>query len=237
MSTLGWVLLGITLAAIAWAVWYACRIQRRFRKKRKDRVSSVNAGDRKECVGATVATDVLRTHTFTDKNGSVIDPADFNKYIVIGNSMQYCGINDRDLIFATKGVNVKDLEELPKPMIIKWENAPADAPQFKLRRGWATWIPCDDADGILEAIFANPAFEQVRRIPGYDGDEKLADNFKNIKLPEYLAEHGIQAGKCSIEDRVLISITWHVDERQVRFSIHRLSNLVGVVKASFDVEN
>lgn len=239
MSTLGWAMLGITVVALCWAVWYAWGVQRKYRKKKeKDEVASVNAGDRKDQdVGATIATDALRTLTFTDKDGSVINPDDFEKYIVVGSSMKYCGISDRDLIFVTKGVNMEDLKDFPKPIVLRWDNAGPDSPQFKLRRGWATWIPCaDGADTVLQSIFSNPAFDQIRRIPGYDGDEVLARDFKEERLPRYMARYASAGGACSLDDGVLISTTWHVAENKVRFSIHRLSSLVGVVKASFDVD-
>ena len=170
---------------------------------------------------------------FRDKDGSVFDVRDYDTFVVNGDSMRYCGITDGSLIFVTKGVAVGDLETLPKPVVIEWDDHKAQEVGYKLRRAWATWIPAENPDDMLRAIFENPKFAQLRDASAFDGERAMVEDFKSVRLPRYLRLYGTADGG-SLTDVALVSTTYHVDDDKIRFSIHPLSSLRGVVRASFN---
>jgi len=218
--------------------WPMVKTRRGFRERASAGFDALpaSAGDRKKCCGATAKLPSLAGRRFLDKDGSVMNPADYDHYMVVGDSMRYCGIKDGDMILVTKGANIDDLAGMPVPVVLRWADPKPGEPLYKLRRAWATWIPSGDPDEMLRGVFFNPKFSQIREIAEYDGDEALVKDFKEKRLPRYLGRYGDgRTGGGSVADVAIVSTTFHVDEGKIRLSIHPLSSLTGVVKGSFDI--
>lgn len=235
LSAISWVAISLCVVLVVLLYGYMLRTRRRYRDADGCQASAlVSAGDRKGVPGC-VKCHSLAGKRFVDKDGSVMDAADYDHYTVVGDSMRYCGIRDGNVVFATKGANLADLKGMPVPVVLKWADPRPGEPACKLRRAWATWIPTGDYSDMLQAIFSNPKFQQIREIKGYDTDDALARDFAEVRLPAYLRRHAVGPEGGSVADVALISTTFNVGEGKVHFSIHPLSSLVGVVKASFDL--
>ena len=50
----------------------------------------------------------LKYNSFTDDNGVKLNISDYSAYIVAGNSMQFCDINEGDLLLESKAFNPKE---------------------------------------------------------------------------------------------------------------------------------
>ncbi len=235
LSPVSLILVGLCVLMVVWLTWQMIRIRKaKAREEERElRPRMVTAGDRKESDISDVKWKSLAGKRFRNKDGSVFDVRDYDTFVVNGDSMRYCGITDGSLIFVTKGVAVGDLETLPKPVVIEWDDHKAQEVGYKLRRAWATWIPAENPDDMLRAIFENPKFAQLRDASAFDGEKAMVEDFKSVRLPRYLRRYGTADGG-SLTDVALVSTTYHVDDDKIRFSIHPLSSLRGVVRASFN---
>lgn len=211
-------------------------------------VNIVHAGSDKDCTLADheIILNPIKAIQFKDRNGNVLNPTDYDLYIVAGECMQYVNIHPDDLLFATKGFEVEKYKgNLPIILIIKKGttdikkgtttiNVP---PFYKLRRLWKVCNYRDDFNEILKSIIQSPEFQEVRRRPNYDGDKALIEDFFDVRLKRYEEEY-IKCEFPNINDeKIVISTTFHTDIQRVRFSIHPVSNVVGKVEAAFPIES
>lgn len=200
----------------------------------------VHAGSDIECthVNHEVILKSLELIEFKDKNGSILNPNDYDLYIVAGECMQYVDIHQNDLVFATKVFDVERYSgKFPIILILKKGVSASNNPLFfKLRRLWRVCNYRDNLMEILKSILQSPEFQEVRRRPNYDGDDKLISDFFGTRLNKYETDYIKCDYPNAIDEKIIISTTFHTDIKKVRFSIHPISNIVGKVVAAFPID-
>lgn len=171
---------------------------------------------------------------FYDQYGHLLNEAEFEKFIVKGDSMKLCGINDNDLLFVDKNEKIKP-EILPQILVIRRYQPKDGEPRFKIRRTWKICTMNDDFRQILNDIINSETFKCVKEEKEYAGDEKLMNDFINERLTKYKETFSDSDVPNSLYNKVIISTTLHTDINEIRFSLHPVDLIEGVVKASFTI--
>lgn len=198
------------------------------------------SADNKPQTALSVSVD---SNTFLSEDGTKLDPDDFKQFVVEGNSMQFCGIHEKDLIFVAKGFRIVQLKEYPYILVLKKTDAKPEKSEFKVRRAWgiAQFGP-DCYEKAVRDIMVSEAFQKVKKLKGIDGnnaykgvDQVVFDFLKN-RLPGYEDKYI----KCDNPDEwdktVVISTTFDTDEKYIHFSIHPIANIIGIVTQSYKVK-
>lgn len=217
--------------------------QTKFKSKCETCISKANivhAGSDTGCtpINHTVTLKSLGLIEFKDNNGNILNPNDYDLYLVSGECMQYVDIHPNDLVFATKGFDVEHYNgKLPIILILKkGASAPKNPMFYKLRRLWRVCNYRDNLMEILKSILQSPEFQEVRRRPSYDGDEQLINDFFDTRLKRYETDYINCEYPNASDEKIIISTTFHTDIEKVRFSIHPISNIVGKVIAAFPID-
>ena len=187
----------------------------------------------------------VTNNTFIAKDGTTLNPKEYFQYVVEGNSMQFCGIHDKDLIFVKKGFRITDLglTEFPYILVLKNTSGASDEnTKYKIRRAWGIAQFGDDRfEKDVRTIMSSPKFQEIKKLKGVDGndayrgDEQVIEDFLNNRLPIYEDKY-IKCANPDIWNRtVVISTTFDTDNKYIHFSIHPIVNIVGVVKDAFTV--
>ncbi|MCH5305199.1 MAG: hypothetical protein J1E79_01810 [Rikenella sp.] len=174
--------------------------------------------------------------TFLDKNGKVLDVAQFERYIVSGESMRLCGIHNNDLLLAEKYLSNSSIAPLePAILIILRTNAKQGEAKYKVRRSW-NFCAVDVNDWwtqSLQEIVQSPAFQKLRMQKIYVGDDELIRDFEKERLPRFREQYpNAEKEKAS----VIISTTLDTKSNKIHFSIHPVSEIVGIVKYAYTVQ-
>ncbi|MDE6824105.1 MAG: S24 family peptidase [Duncaniella sp.] len=172
---------------------------------------------------------------FRDYDGNIINPDKYMQFVVKGDSMQFCGIYNNDLIFVKKGFELQDLTSFPIPVVIRRDNAPSNETQYKVRRAWGvcTFDTCVDfVDKILSSeVFRN----KIAAIRFFEGDEVMSEDFRRERLSRYRDKYLDGKNDSEQYKNIIISTTFHTDDNKIRFSIHPVSDVIGIVSESFTV--
>lgn len=175
-------------------------------------------------------------HTqFKDSCGQIINADDYLQFVIKGDSMQFCGIHNNDIVFVKKGFELDHLESLPKPVVIRRDNAPSNETQYKLRRAWRI-CTIDTCEEIVAQIVSSKDFrDRIAAIRFFDGEEALLDDFRRERLTKYRGQYLNEEKSSERYKQVIISTTFHTDINKIRFSIHPASDVIGIVSESFSV--
>lgn len=195
-----------------------------------------SAGSEKQDSKQSAQSVSIVFNEFRSKEGKILDPSNYDQYVVDGESMKYCGIHSGDLLFVRKGFKINDLKPFPTILVLRKRNSDLDKPKYKVRRAWAYCNIDDDLKSILEAIMDPQNFKSVRDIEHYDSDRALIEDFFKTRLERYRENYINIADPCDKDKEVVISTTYHTDEQKVRFSIHPISTIMGVVEESFTIK-
>lgn len=168
---------------------------------------------------------------YKDSKGNVLNPDLYEKYIVDGESMQFCGIHNNDLIFSTKGVS--HLSEFPVVLVIKKNHITDNCPSFKIRRAWCVANYDDGLVDVARNLLQTEMFQQIRQLDDYDGDTALIKDFIEVRLPAYEKDFVKCENPNEMDKNVVISTTYHTVDNKIRLSIHPLTKVMGKVVASF----
>lgn len=187
-------------------------------------------------VSAEGASASISANRFYTPEGMEINPGAYRQFVVSGNSMSLCGIYDRNLLFVSKDFSADKLTDLPEILVIKRRDAQPREIKYKVRRAWKKCTVTDDLTTILGQITGDARFKSVMNADKCPSREVLVDDFFNTRLQRY-KENFPDAEKEDSEFRdIIISTTWHTDnEKGIRFSIHPVKDVVGVVEYSFTV--
>ncbi len=249
MINFTYLLVSIVLAAIvAVSVCYELYATKRLRLKIRNCVAAdrellptVCAGSSKKYKPIKAEEEVvsLKYNTFTDEKGLKLNISDYSAYIVAGNSMQFCDINEGDLLLASKAADERDMEELPAVIVLLDPKADKTLSQFKLRRAWricSDQLSDEEFKDILKEILELDTFKQLKKELEEKGfsrsDEELINDFfkKSGRLERYKSKY-----KTNVSQKIVISTTFDTDDEEIHFSIHQLSKVVGVKKYVYDV--
>lgn len=223
---------------IAYIIFQQKRNVKNEYKQKMQIYPTVSAGSNETGADASMKSISVTHNEFRGRNGNILEVYDYDQYVVSGNSMQYCGINDNDLIFVRKGFKISDLRPFPTIIVLSKRNVVENSPKYKLRRAWAYFdILVDNIDEVLRNVLDPQNFKSIRDIEYYDGDKALLEDFYNERLPRYKEKY-IEVKNADENDRkVVLSTTFHTNENKVRFSIHPASTIMGIVEESFTVKD
>jgi hypothetical protein len=196
----------------------------------KEVLPTVSAGSHYKDIPAKKESVSTTFNAFRNSAGLRLDTDEYNAYLVQGNSMQYCDIHTGDIVFSPKGFRVDDLNKFPSIIILKNNEATSEQCQYKIRRAWKI---CQDNlsepkyDDILKEIMESSEYiilkEKARDI--YESDDEMLKEFKR-KLDIYINERKTS----DTTENIVISSTYNVDDKKIKFSIHRISSIMGMVK-------
>lgn len=238
MIIIGCVLIIIFLIVFIVTVIYASKNRRKMRNDMlTETYNTVCAGSSHHPSAPMVlVAPSVDYNEFRSKTGKILNPQDFYKFVVVGNSMQFCGIHDKDLVFVPKGFTLSKIQQLPM-LFVLYRDAIGNQPQYKLRRGWKICMIDDDLEKIINGILTSKQFEDLRNEAkannSYDSDELLKKDFFNYRLKRYMGEYINCDFPKESSRQILISTTFHTDENIIRFSIHPVSSIIGIVEEAF----
>lgn len=230
----------VTLFVLGFAAFatFTAMVRRKVKKKLLNETTYVpiaHAGSDEGCSPVRPEETVvgLKMLEFKDKAGKIMNPDDYNLFIVEGECMQYVNIHDKNLVFATKGFDYKSF--MPIVLVLRKTTASPDSPQFKLRRSWrfCKYSPNEDEMiMIIREIMKSPDFQEIRNRDSYESDEKMETVFKD-KLRQFREKY-IKGNSSDDEYKdIVISTTFHEKEKETFFSIHPVVNIVGKVEGAF----
>ncbi|MDE7402175.1 MAG: hypothetical protein K2M87_02045 [Muribaculaceae bacterium] len=203
----------------------------------EEMMTTVSAGSHYKEIPPKMRTVSAKYNLFKSSSGQPLNTSAFDSYLVQGNSMQYCDIHPGDIVFAQKGFRLSDLTKFPSAVILKNLKANKNQCQFKIRRAWTVCpdnLEDEEYIKILTEVMNSPEYlnlkDKAKNI--YESDDKMLEGFMK-KLEEYRANRDTE----SLGQSIVISSTYDVDNKKIRFSIHRTSSLMGIVKYVVSVSN
>lgn len=201
-------------------------------------VAHAGADDGATAVRSEESVGGLNMIEFKNSKGEIMNPEDYNLFIVQGECMQYVNIHDKNLVFATKGFDPNSYKDvMPIVLVMKRTTAEPSEPQYKLRRSWRFCEYTSDSDKleeVIKEIMVTPEFQEIRSRKTYDSDDEMIKDFRN-RLKGFEAKYIDNKEKFSadIYKKIVISTTYHTDIEKTRFSIHPISNIIGKVEGAF----
>lgn len=242
MILIGCILAVVLVLLLIWYSFPRLNKKKRFQVNNEVYYPSAWAGEPKDSFRQKSVS--VKNNTFVDKDGQKINPDEYYQFVVEGNSMQFCGIHDKDLIFVKKGFRITDLNlnGFPYILVLKNSNTFEENPEFKIRRAWGISQYGDDRfEKDVRTIMASESFQEIKKLKGVDGnaayrgDDQVIDDFLKNRLPIYENRYI----KCAHPDiwnhTVVISTTFDTDDKYIHFSIHPIANIIGIVMAAFNV--
>lgn len=242
--------IGIALACLLVLLLCAYSIPKLAHRKRDRKALLISkyptacAGSSEYGVPDAVESVSVHHNTFLGKQGEVLDPDEYYQFVVEGNSMRFCNIFDKDLIFVAKGFRIVQLKKFPYILVIKKHRAIVGESSYKVRRAWS--VVRYDSDRFmadLKSIMRSDAFQEIKQLADdngksvYPGDSEIARDFKEKRLPRYEKDYIDVQDPDEWNKSVVISTTFDTKERYIHFSIHPIAQIVGIVKGSFSVQN
>nr|CAJ1762879.1 hypothetical protein AUSP0019_00154 [uncultured phage] len=183
----------------------------------------------------------LEYNVFKDQNGNILNINDYLHFIVQGESMQFCGIHNNDVIFVDEKFKFEEDTKFPIILVLRKHHLNReDKAQYKIRR---TWMRCkytskeELVDIVKSKILPSTKFQEIRQLSTYDGDSALIQDLKDKRIKIY-EEKYIKCENPNDNDKeIIISTTFHTKEKEIRFSLHPVSIIVGQVIASFPIND
>lgn len=242
MDAATYILIGVlclTILYFGWLVYLICKIRSGRAASRAEsrlaRYLAVSAGTDTEGKSKEAVTVSVETTHFYAPDGTEIDASQYDPFVVSGNSMSLCGIYDKDLLLVAKGFESSQLTDLPKIAVIKRRNAKPDEIQYKVRRAWKTCLITDDLQAVIREVLASAAFKKLQAAEECSDKDVLITDFFETRLKSYKTYYPDCDREQSDFHRIVISTTLHTDINEVRFSIHPLKDVKGIVAYSFTV--
>ena len=229
------------IAYLVWLVYLIFKIKEKrgeaFKKAQTMSYPAASAGSGIEGKNKEEISMSTEINHFYSPEGKEINASDYDHYVASGNSMILCGIQDKDLLFVKKNFNASQLVDLPKILVIERHNAKPEEIQYKIRRTWTTCLVTDNLESIINELLESSAFRKLAETEQCPGNDVLIEDFFETRLRKYKEIYPDCTNVLSEYNRVVISTTLHTDMNEVRFSIHPLKDVRGVVEYSFTVSS
>lgn len=243
------IIIGLSLLVVflTLLIWYVVPLfikrKRETAQLNKKYYPVASAGNYKKTLPAKEESVSVSLNKFYDKNGCKINPDEYLQFVVSGDSMKFCGIHDKDLLFVAKDFRIVQLKKFPYILVIRRSNFKPGETEYKVRRAWASaHYDNDEFRNILNQILESSDFKEVKQLkdevgkPVYPGDNVIIEDFIYNRLPKY-KERYIDCNDFDEWNKtVVISTTYDTDKRYIHFSIHPIADIVGIVKESFTVK-
>lgn len=193
------------------------------------------AGSNETDTCAKVSAIDIQMCNFCDSDGNPLNLSLYNCYVVHGDSMKYAGINDNDFIFVPIDFNISSLKTFPEILVIRYRELNGDKPLYKVRRAWYRGSIDDDLVEVANKIMSMPKFKKLSQQEGYKGPEWMIDDLKGKRFDDYRSAY-YKDGVCIDQYKdIVISTTFDTVKKEIHFSIHPLSLIVGNVEESYTV--
>lgn len=185
----------------------------------------------------------VEINRFYDSNGNLLNPKDYEQFVAEGDSMQFCGIHNKDLLFVAKGFRIVQLKDFPYILVLTNDDAEPGKSRFKVRRAWgiAHYEKGDRFETAVRRIMSSEAFKEIKSLkgkdgtPAYRGDEQVIEDFIKYRLPSYERKYIECANPDEWNKTVVVSTTFDTDDKYIHLSIHPIANIVGIVEESYTV--
>lgn len=172
---------------------------------------------------------------FCDSDGKPLNLSLYNCYVVHGDSMKYAGINDSDFILVPIDFNIDSLDVFPEILVIRYRETNGDKPLYKVRRAWYRGSIDDDLEQVANDIMSMPKFKRLTQQEGYKGPEWMIRDLNGKRLDDYKSAY-FKDGVCPDQYKdIVISTTFDTVKKEIHFSIHPVSLIVGNVEESYTV--
>jgi len=192
------------------------------------------AGSEKPCTPKELKVTNIHWNGFRKEDGNVLSAKDYDRYIVMGESMLLGGIQNQDFVFVKKVPEPNHLI-LPAIMVLRRD----DKAELKIRRSWRMCsLSCSDKEinAMVNAIIMSDDFQALRRMDEskFLSNEWMLNDFSN-RLMRYRNEHSGCEQANHPDNMALISTTYDTMQGRVHFSIHSSHSIVGKVEYAFGI--
>lgn len=193
------------------------------------------AGSKESDACTKVSAIDIQLCNFCGSDGKPLNLSLYNCYVVHGDSMKYAGINDSDFILVPKDFNIDSLVIFPDILVIRYRETNGDKPLYKIRRAWCRGSIDDDFEQVANKIMAMPKFQRLTQQEGYKGPEWMINDLKGKRFEDYKKAY-FKDGVCPEQYKdIVISTTFDTVKKEIHFSIHPVSLIVGNVEESYTV--
>lgn len=234
----------IIIAAVLAAV-YGLWVLHLARKIRQARVQSLQQAKDAiyptACAGSDTSGKVreassasVSVNKFFTPEGHPINPADFRQFVVIGNSMSLCGINDGNLLFVDPNSN-SGSTEFPQIIVVRRRNPQPEAAQYKVRRAWFETTISADLISQIDQLATHPKFHELLSSRHCKGLDYMKKDLTETRVPRYKENYPDCEKPESRYHDIVLSTTFHTDTDDILFSIHPVEEVVGRVVYSFTI--
>lgn len=193
--------------------------------------------------------DLIGKCRLEDSKHQLIDSRNYRAFMISGQSMLLCGINDGNLLLTEKVPHIHKGQIAPCILVLKREEYKqrearerGDNAIYKIRRTWAKCEITDKEDNLLQIaknIMKRDDFKKVkekaRTKNAYKSDDILLRQLKQ-SCNDYINEHKGCLHKYNKNHEILISTTLYVEDNEVRFSIHPARIAEGKVVYAYDLK-
>lgn len=190
------------------------------------------AGSKEGDTCKTVSAIDIQSCNFCDANGTPLNLSLYDCFVVHGESMKYAGIKNNDFILVAKDFTLSSLNTFPEILVIRYRVQDDNKPSYKVRRTWYKGSIDDDLQEVAKGIFDIPAFQTLTKQVGFRSKEWMIDDLTNKRLKKYKDTYNTK--ECNKE--IIISTTFDTENKEIHFSIHPVSLIVGVVKEAYTIK-
>lgn len=173
---------------------------------------------------------------FCDSEGRPLNLSLYDCFVVHGDSMKYAGINDGDFILVAKDFSTESLTSFPEILVLRYREIENGKPIYKVRRAWYIGTIDDDLSAVAERIMSMPKFTKLKNQEGFKGEKWMIGDLANNRHKEYQRSY-FKDGICPASyKQIVISTTFDTIKKEIHFSLHPISLIVGIVKESYSVK-
>lgn len=194
------------------------------------------AGSKESNACKKVSAVDIEACNFCDSDGNPLNLSLYECYVVHGNSMKYAGINDGDFILVAKDFSSDSLSSFPEILVLRYRDSNNDNPLYKVRRAWYMGNIDESLRDIAKKIMNMPQFAMLKNQEGFKGEIWMIDDLVDNRYKEYQLTY-FKDGVCpDTYKQIVISTTFDTIKKEIHFSIHPISLIVGVVKESYSIK-
>ena len=233
----------------AWAYYKANRIANENRKAEQQNLANKTiivlphkdyvvacAGSKESDACKKVSAVDIEACNFCDSEGKPLDLTMFDCFVVHGGSMKYTGINDGDFILVEKDFSSESLSSFTEILVLRSREIEYSKPLYKVRRAWYMGNIDESLRDIAKKIMNMPQFAMLKNQEGFKGEIWMIDDLVDNRYKEYQLTY-FKDGVCpDTYKQIVISTTFDTIKKEIHFSIHPISLIVGVVKESYSIK-
>lgn len=194
------------------------------------------AGSKESNACKKVSAVDIEACNFCDSDGNPLNLSLYECYVVHGDSMKYAGINDGDFILVAKDFSSDSLSSFPEILVLRYRDSNNDNPLYKVRRAWYMGTIEEDMSATAQRIMNMHKFKKLTNQEGYKNEKWMINDLINKRLDDYKKAY-FKDGVCpEMYRQIVISTTFDTVKKEIHFSIHPISSIVGIVKESYSIK-